>query len=303
MSKLRYPSQLEHSLSAYGAPEHEIPSRRIANHVAEAQITILASAEYVIKITQPVFGSPTISTLTEGYILSHLAHPNVVSFVEEIIRPDIRAVVLERAECDLWTFVGSKRWQRRDDGMLACALKQLLEGLSFVHQRQIVHRDIKLENILVYDHMRLTLADFEMALPIDANPVCFSRIAGTIRYLSPELARTICNGPSERQRFGRRRSKWPYCPFANDRWALGVVAHYLAFDRHYMSFADVSIEEGLQCIAKCDAVACPPGHPATRLVEGLLTPQARRISLRRALAMPFIKEESSDPLVAGELSL
>jgi hypothetical protein len=70
-----------------------------------------------------------------------------------------------------------------------------------------------------------------------------------------------------------------------------------------------SVNETLVRIARLGPITCVHGHPATKIIEGLLSPQKKRLALDAALAMPFVArtptdtDESSDPLVAGELSL
>lgn len=64
-------------------------------------------------------------------------------------------------------------------------LLQLLDSLNYMHERKIVHRDLKLENILIDDNLNLKVADFGFACykSIDA----LKSYRGTMTYMAPEI--------------------------------------------------------------------------------------------------------------------
>jgi len=64
-------------------------------------------------------------------------------------------------------------------------LIQLLDSLDYMHERKIVHRDLKLENILIDDNLDLKVADFGFATykSIDA----LKSYRGTMTYMAPEI--------------------------------------------------------------------------------------------------------------------
>ncbi len=63
--------------------------------------------------------------------------------------------------------------------------RQLINQLEYLQNNNIVHRDIKLENILVGENMTLKLADFGFAT--DQNIENLSDIKGTQSYMAPEV--------------------------------------------------------------------------------------------------------------------
>ena len=77
------------------------------------------------------------------------------------------------------------------ESKIASILKNLLEALSFLHEKKIIHRDLKPENILLRSKDNLTdlvIADFGLAtlLPGKEKKVVFKR-CGTPGYVAPEI--------------------------------------------------------------------------------------------------------------------
>jgi serine/threonine protein kinase len=70
------------------------------------------------------------------------------------------------------------------------ALAQVCDGLSFIHSRGLLHRDIKPGNILVTPARRAILVDFGLAKSMHDDQITdHGRVVGTYRYMSPEQAR------------------------------------------------------------------------------------------------------------------
>ena len=64
-------------------------------------------------------------------------------------------------------------------------LHQMLDSVEFMHQRRVVHRDLKLENILIDDNLNLKLADFGFACYKNIDTLRSYR--GTMTYMAPEI--------------------------------------------------------------------------------------------------------------------
>ena len=106
---------------------------------------------------------------------------------------------------------------------------QLYEGVKFLHAQCVVHRDLKLENLLVDPNTGiLRITDFGLAKIIPCKDVgkCVCRSsAGTGSYVAPEVW------------LGERH---PYNAFAADVWSMGVCLFALAYRRLPFDCTDLS---------------------------------------------------------------
>jgi len=64
-------------------------------------------------------------------------------------------------------------------------LNQMLDSVEYMHNKSVVHRDLKLENILVDDNLNLKVADFGFACYKNIDALRSYR--GTMTYMAPEI--------------------------------------------------------------------------------------------------------------------
>lgn len=123
--------------------------------------------------------------------------------------------------------------------------KQMASAVFLLHERNLVHRDIKLSNFLM-DQDHIFLHDFDMAAIIDPNEPSFSiHFCGTACYTSPELLL---------QFFQEGR----YCiKPTDDLWALGLCLYRLQYKESPPFFPNLDevqkTKEVLSCLCKCYA--------------------------------------------------
>lgn len=82
--------------------------------------------------------------------------------------------------------------QKNDGGIstLNNICKQLLEAISYIHEENVVHLDIKPENILVTKNRsehHITLIDFNLSQKLVKDKVKLSNVCGTLDYKAPEV--------------------------------------------------------------------------------------------------------------------
>ena len=121
--------------------------------------------------------------LTTAQTASKLSHPNIVPVFEAGIHEGSPYVVFEYVE-------GRTLSQRlHADGPMPMAaatvmMSQILAGMAQIHERGLIHGDIKPANILVGENNRARVADF--GLLRDEHATNIDQSSGTLRYMSPE---------------------------------------------------------------------------------------------------------------------
>ncbi|XP_027350818.1 protein IMPAIRED IN BABA-INDUCED STERILITY 1-like isoform X2 [Abrus precatorius] len=125
----------------------------------------------------------------EIIILRTLDHPNIMKLEGIITSPLSNSIylVFEYMEHDLAGLVSSPD-VKFTDSQIKCYMRQLLSGIEHCHVRGIMHRDIKVSNILVNNEGILKIGDFGLANTLNPNskhPLT-SRVV-TLWYRPPEL--------------------------------------------------------------------------------------------------------------------
>ena len=75
------------------------------------------------------------------------------------------------------------------EGIVKYILKKSLEGLDFLHQKHIIHRDIKSDNLLMSTRGEVKLADFGYACQLTEEKAGRTSKVGTVCWMAPELIR------------------------------------------------------------------------------------------------------------------
>lgn len=141
-----------------------------------------------LKLFKPVHAARAERELAIG---SGLVHPH--------LNPVDGGITVENAPGVVMPFVPGVRlglWSSRGQPLplVLHALAGVADALAHLHDRGVVHRDVKPENVLIDKNGHAMLLDFDLAARIGADepPV----VAGTIAYLSPEQARAEPPAPS-----------------------------------------------------------------------------------------------------------
>ncbi|KAK0564987.1 hypothetical protein OC844_001441 [Tilletia horrida] len=155
----------------------------------------------------------------EIQVLKDVRHPNIVRLYEVIESDRYIGIVLEYASGgELFDHILAHKYLREKD---ACRLfAQLISGVSYLHQKKIIHRDLKLENLLLDRHRNVIITDFGFANNFeDKRDDLMATSCGSPCYAAPELV--VQDGL--------------YAGSAVDVWSCGVIlyamlAGYLPFD-------------------------------------------------------------------------
>ena len=136
------------------------------------------------------------SSLREIGLLKDLKHPNVLKLLDIQVCQSNLYLVFEHLDIDL-----KKLLDIHNAGLPPLVVKsfmwQLLKGLAYCHSRRILHRDLKLQNLLVDRKGNIKLADFGLARSICLPMRTYTHKVVTLWYRSPELLlKTTHYGPS-----------------------------------------------------------------------------------------------------------
>ncbi|ORZ28351.1 kinase-like domain-containing protein [Lobosporangium transversale] len=152
-------------------------------------------------------------------VLRTIRHPNIITLFDVIETERYFGIVIEYASGgELFDHILAHRYLRERD---ACRLfAQLMSGVHYLHSKHIVHRDLKLENLLLDKNRNIIITDFGFANQFDSSSSdLMSTSCGSPCYAAPELV--ICDGL--------------YVGTGVDIWSCGVIlyamlAGYLPFD-------------------------------------------------------------------------
>ena len=104
----------------------------------------------------------------EIQILRGLEHPNIVRLHEMVETPRHIGIILEYASGgELFDYILNHRYLK--DNAARRLFAQLISGVGYLHKKGIVHRDLKLENLLLDRNRNIIITDFGFANTFDPN--------------------------------------------------------------------------------------------------------------------------------------
>jgi serine/threonine protein kinase len=121
------------------------------------------------------------STL-EHNILKGISHENIVSLLDAHHAKTASYLVFELCDCNLLSFLNS---YDLDMKCIKRIFRMVLLGLKHIHDNNIIHRDIKMGNILISGDI-VKICDFGLSCYADTNDYAY---CGTKDYLAPEILR------------------------------------------------------------------------------------------------------------------
>eukprot|EP00920_Eleutheroschizon_duboscqi_P025410 GHVT01062572.1.p1 GENE.GHVT01062572.1~~GHVT01062572.1.p1 ORF type:complete len:282 (+),score=19.50 GHVT01062572.1:604-1449(+) len=167
------------------------------------------------------------STLNEAKILASMKpHPYIVQYHQSYIHEKQLCIIMQY--CGGGELYGRIKTQRKKKVFLSedvvCRwFTQLALGLKYLHEKHILHRDLKTQNVFLDDRGDALIGDFGIAKVLESTMAQAATAIGTPYYLSPELIR------------GEKYS------FPSDVWALGCILYELCVLR--VPFDAPSIKE------------------------------------------------------------
>ena len=140
-------------------------------------------------------------------MLSRLRHPFITQILDSFETDKHIFIVMEYICGDLLGFI--RKRGKLSESMTKVIFKQIIEGLRYIHKKKIVHRDIKLDNILIDLNNTVKICDFGVSKRINKGDIMYDH-CGTPAYIAPEI-------------FKNRG----YEGFSCDIWSAGVTLYYM----------------------------------------------------------------------------
>ncbi len=124
---------------------------------------------------------------TEAQSAAGLQHPNIVNIYDVGSEEHVYFIVMEYVEgITLKTYI-EKKGQLNYKEAISIAI-QVARGIEAAHNNQIIHRDIKPQNIMISHEGKVKVTDFGIARAATSNTI-HSDVMGSVHYTSPEQAR------------------------------------------------------------------------------------------------------------------
>lgn len=222
----------------------------------------------------------------EMRILKHLAHPRSVIRVHQVIESPSKLFVVTEP-ClggDLHDYVQRQPQQRLAEHDARTVLLQVADAVAYLHGRGIVHRDIKMENVLLTapDSLRqVKLADFSVSKIVGTNPdtaaFWMSSFCGTPSWMAPEIFHHAQHEHADRG-----------YTLEVDLWSLGVLLYVLLSG--VMPFAEGRFRQLMAASYSLKgSVWRAVSQPAKQLIRQLLVADPRkRLTIAQTIEHPWL---------------
>ncbi|KAK8769988.1 hypothetical protein V5799_013546 [Amblyomma americanum] len=129
------------------------------------------------------------TAIREIALLKELKHKYIVRLEDVLMEgSDKIYLVFEYLSMDLKKYLdGFDKNERLDKGLVKSYMNQILEAILFCHQRRVLHRDLKPQNLLIDNHGTIKVADFGLARAFGIPLRVFTHEVVTLWYRAPEV--------------------------------------------------------------------------------------------------------------------
>ncbi|XP_060852944.1 testis-specific serine/threonine-protein kinase 3-like [Rhopalosiphum padi] len=211
-------------------------------------------------------------------VLRTVRHPNVIKTHRIYVTPNTVHVFMDYCEIgDLLSHLQHVKtipqWQAHT------FFRQICEAVDYLHRKNISHRDIKCENVLLESMRTVKLTDFGFArLCADerGRRLMSQTYCGSSSYAAPEVLQGI-----------------PYDPISYDMWALGVVLYVMLSDAMPFPHSNRQQIVANQIAKKFSRPKKPVSREALKLISIILEPDVnKRATMIQVKHHPWVKQQN-----------
>ncbi|KAF3431089.1 hypothetical protein FNV43_RR25819 [Rhamnella rubrinervis] len=140
-----------------------------------------------VKMEKEREGFP-LTSLREINILLSFHHPSIVDVKEVVVGSNLDSIfmVMEYMEHDLKGLMETMK-QPFSQSEVKCLMLQLLEGIKYLHDNWVLHRDLKTSNLLLNNRGEMKICDFGLARQYGSPLKPYTHLVVTLWYRAPEL--------------------------------------------------------------------------------------------------------------------
>ena len=180
------------------------------------------------KSSEEKFKSNMKKILYETNLMKRLNHPNITKILEVFHDEGYMLIIMEYINGgNLFSFVKKRR--KLSEKTAKFLFRQIIQGIKYIHSQNIVHRDIKLENIIIDFNNNVKICDFGIGKILKHSDELINEKCGTPMYMAPEI---ILSNNSK-----------AYKGFPIDIWASGITLYIMLTGSLPYNISDKSKEE------------------------------------------------------------
>lgn len=213
------------------------------------------------------------SAIRECQVLKSLDHHHITKLFDVFLYNGCLCMAMEYAnKGDLGRYILQRGINLFSEEEILYIFVQIVLGLKYIHDKNIIHRDIKPQNIFVTSDNYVKIGDFNVSKQLQTHQVITTTMAGTISYLSPEILSGRGYG------------------IQTDIFSLGCVLYELCSLRK--AFVCFSQEDYLRQINRRNYGEIPNrySNDMKSLINRMLDPNPQtRITANQILQLNFIK--------------
>ncbi|NXW47513.1 NEK4 kinase, partial [Nyctiprogne leucopyga] len=212
----------------------------------------------------------------EAQLLSQLKHPNIVTYRESWQGEDgLLYIVMGFCEGgDLYHKLKEQKGKLLPENQVVEWFVQIAMALQYLHEKHILHRDLKTQNVFLTRTNIIKVGDLGIARVLENQSDMASTLIGTPYYMSPELF-----------------SNKPY-NYKSDVWALGCCVYEMATLKHAFNAKDMNSLVYRIIEGKLPPMPKDYSPQLVKIIQTMLSKKPEeRPSVKSILRQPYIKHQ------------